>query len=144
MGNIDAEGVVDDIHREPGAVEGIRPLPGIDIGIPLELQSEVNNLLARSSTAGLASWLFAGCHRIRRPDGGPGNEGDVDIAANARTVDRLPLALRLRPHLDGHAFVEHGKRLGPPLRGSQTRGPIATRVRDVGRGDRLSKGFGPA
>ena len=67
----------------------------------------------------------------------------MDVAAGARTIDRLPLALGFRAHLDGHAFVENGKRLGPPLRGSETWGTIATRVRNVGRGDRLAPGFGP-
>ena len=67
----------------------------------------------------------------------------MDVAADARAVDRLPLALGFRANLDWRTFAENGKRLGSPLRGGETGSAIATRARNVGRRDRLAPGFSP-
>src|SRR5215204_856470 len=143
MGNVDAERVVNHEHCESRAVERIRALSRIDVGIALELEGEVDDLLAYGPAAGLATWLLATArHRLRRPDWSPGNQGDVDVATGARAVDRLPLAHGLRANLDCLTFAEDGERLGSPLRGREARSAITTRARDVRRRDRLSPGFG--
>jgi hypothetical protein len=68
----------------------------------------------------------------------------MDVAARARAIDRLPLAHGFGANLDRLAFSEEGERPGSPVRGSEAWSAIAARARDVGRGDRLPPGLGPA
>ena len=56
----------------------------------------------------------------------PGDEGGVDVAANASAIDRLPFANRFAADFDRLAFTQHRELIGAAVGASAADRAVAT------------------